>query len=83
MTDWKRPGLSDAPNEPCVVFILNNARAYEHKHPDMAMLLEEVGELALALAGRHEHEPFTELVQIAGICLNWMSQIRKAKEALK
>ncbi len=81
MTDWKRPVIADAPEEPSVVFIVNNARAYEDKSPDLAMLLEEVAELAAALSGRHEHDAFTELVQIAGICLNWMGQLREITNA--
>jgi len=35
-------------------------------------LLEEVGELALAIAGIHEHNVDYELQQIASICLNWL-----------
>jgi hypothetical protein len=38
----------------------------------LRMLLEEVGELAEALDGAHEHPAEVELVQIAGIALNWL-----------
>jgi len=37
-------------------------------------LVEEVGELASALAGRHEHTPEFELRQIAAIALNWLAE---------
>ena len=37
-------------------------------------LVEEVGELASALAGRHEHTPEFELRQIATIAMNWMAE---------
>lgn len=42
-------------------------------------LLEEVGELALSLRGRHEHSPETELRQITSICLNWLEYREKKK----
>jgi NTP pyrophosphatase (non-canonical NTP hydrolase) len=35
-------------------------------------LLSEVGELADALKGKHEHPKEVELIQIAGICINWL-----------
>ena len=37
-------------------------------------LVEEVGELASALAGRHEHSPEYELRQIAAISINWLAE---------
>ena len=37
-------------------------------------LVEEVGELASALAGRHKHTPDYELRQIAAIALNWLAE---------
>lgn len=37
-----------------------------------ARMVEEVGELAGALKGTHEHTPDWELSQIAAICLNWL-----------
>lgn len=42
--------------------------------PDLRMLVEEIGELAAALAGTHEHTPALELVQIGGIVANWLRQ---------
>jgi len=38
------------------------------------LLLGEVWELLLALVGRHEHSPQIELMQIAGICANWIAK---------
>ncbi len=35
-------------------------------------LSAEVGELADAIKGKHEHSSDVELIQIAGICLNWL-----------
>lgn len=60
-----------------VEFAVANARLHSRKQPSLAMLLEEVGELALALEGRHEHPPEYELVQIGGIVLNWLRAIMK------
>lgn len=42
----------------------------------LAGMVEEVGELASALEGRHEHEPDMELRQIASIALNWLARRR-------
>ena len=49
-----------------------NAAIHRDKEPTLGMLLQEVGELALALEGKHEHPPAVELVQIGGIILNWL-----------
>ena len=38
----------------------------------LAGLMAEVGELADALHGKHEHSPDWELEQIAAIALNWL-----------
>lgn len=38
-------------------------------------LLEEVGELGMALLGLHEHAPEFELAQIASIAINWRNRI--------
>jgi hypothetical protein len=38
----------------------------------LARLVEEIGELASALVGHHEHSPDYELRQIAAICMNWL-----------
>ena len=40
----------------------------------LAGLIEEVGELAEALIGDHEHLPVEELMQIGGIAVNWISR---------
>jgi len=36
--------------------------------------MQEVGELASAISDNHEHTPAFELVQVAGICVNWLYQ---------
>lgn len=46
----------------------------------LAGLVEEVGELASALNGRHEHDPEYELRQIAAIAMNWL-HMRAIREA--
>jgi hypothetical protein len=56
--------------------LMTNARAHRASRPDLRMLVEEVGELASALAGDHEHDPEFELVQIGGIALHWLINIR-------
>ena len=43
-------------------------------------LVEEVGELASALAGRHEHTPELELRQIAAIAINWLAERKEREE---
>ena len=61
----------------------------QHRHtwqdePDERWLkgmVEEVGELASALAGRHEHTPDYELRQIAAIAINWLAE-RKSREGM-
>lgn len=62
------------------------ANAAKHKHgtpPEgwdyqrdlryLRSLMEEVGELAAALKGKHEHPMELEVIQVAGICLNWLN----------
>jgi len=39
------------------------------------MLVEELLELSLALSNHHEHLPEHELVQIAGIAINWLADL--------
>uniref|UniRef100_A0A6M3M260 Uncharacterized protein n=1 Tax=viral metagenome TaxID=1070528 RepID=A0A6M3M260_9ZZZZ len=49
-----------------------------------ARLMQEVGELASALVGDHEHSSDWELAQIASIALNWLElrgDIREVREA--
>lgn len=53
-------------------FVVMNASLHQEKEPTLGMLLEEVGELALALEEKHEHSPAVELVQLGGIVLNWL-----------
>jgi len=38
----------------------------------LAKLVEEVGELAVAIVGIHEHTVEHELDQIGSICMNWL-----------
>lgn len=38
-------------------------------------LIQEVGELALALIGRHRHRPQHELKQIVSIAVNWLDKL--------
>jgi len=45
----------------------------------LAGLMAEVGELADALHGKHEHSPDWELEQIAAIALNWLDMRNGAK----
>jgi NTP pyrophosphatase (non-canonical NTP hydrolase) len=40
----------------------------------LARLMQEVGELASALADDHDDTPEHELAQIASICLNWLDK---------
>lgn len=57
----------------------SQAKTWQDK-PDwfwLVSLLEEVGELALALIGLHRHTPEVELTQIAGICINWIEKRSK------
>ena len=35
-------------------------------------LVEEIGELASSITGKHDDHPHWELMQIASICLNWL-----------
>ena len=57
-----------------------NVAQHYHKSPDLPMLLGEISELAYAIAGRHEHDPEIELMQIAGICVNWLMQLQNRRE---
>ena len=54
---------------------------YGHDDPEWRWcmrLLEEVGELVLALLGLHKHSPDLELRQIASIAMNWL-EVREVK----
>jgi len=55
--------------------IVINAGDNEDKNTTLPTLLAEVAELAYALEGRHEHPPEHELIQIAGICINWLRRL--------
>ena len=41
-------------------------------HQWLPGLIEEIGELASSIAGKHEDHPHWELMQIASIALNWL-----------
>ena len=49
----------------------------------LSRLMEEVGELASALNGRHEHTPELELMQVATLCLNWLDMRESTSEQIK
>lgn len=38
-------------------------------------LVAEIGELADSIKGKHEHPVEVELIQIAGICVNWLNSL--------
>lgn len=40
----------------------------------LVVLLRELGELSNSIYGKHEHPPQLELIQIAGIAINWLRQ---------
>lgn len=60
----------------------DNSASNERKY---LTLCAEVGELADAIKGKHEHSPQVELIQIAGICINWLRTMPEfdVEEALK
>lgn len=55
-----------------MALISYNANAHLDCEPTLGTLLEEVGELARALEGKHEDHPGMELVQIGGIVVNML-----------
>ena len=57
--------------------VAKNARDRRLCRPSLRMLVEEVGELAAALAGDHQHPPDWELRQIAAIALHWLINIKE------
>lgn len=65
--------------------VLRNAAKHEPRHGTpvegwdqardlryLRTIVEKVGELASALANKHEHPMELGVIQIAGICLNWL-----------
>lgn len=44
----------------------------EHAHRYLRSLVEETGELAAAIKGKHEHPDTLELLQVNGISRNWL-----------
>jgi len=60
--------------------VIDNANKFLHKmrdnpRPDerkFLTLLGEIGELADSIKGKHHHPKEVELIQIAGICINWL-----------
>jgi len=43
-------------------------------------LLSEIGELADSIKGKHNHPVEVELIQIAGICTNWLVALKAEKD---
>jgi hypothetical protein len=55
--------------------IVANANAHADMRPrTIGSLIEELGEFALALEGRHEHTPEAELIQLGGSVINMLRQ---------
>lgn len=40
----------------------------------LVVMLREIGELSNSIYGKHKHPPQLELIQIAGIAINWLRQ---------
>lgn len=61
--------------------VYENAQAHidYQPRPDFHQLVEEVLELSQAVRGHHEHPVEFELIQIAGIVLNWLGDIEEAE----
>jgi len=57
--------------------VRDNAMAHQANNTKLRTILAEVAELAYALDGEHEHTPEIELVQIAGICVNWLVRLTR------
>lgn len=60
--------------EDCIYLVAQHSETWR-KEPEsywLSRLIEEVGELAMALNDRHEHTPELELRQIAAIAINWL-----------
>jgi len=51
----------------------------DHK---LVVLLRELGELSNSLYEKHEHPPELELIQISGICINWLRRFPEDKVIL-
>ena len=66
--------------------VINHRLSYRNHRRDKddnywyRMLAEEFAELTLALEGKHEHCPDLELMQIAGICINWLEKRQEESE---
>jgi|GEM_PF-3594764 len=61
--------------EQALSLVRKNAVSNQHRNTKLRTIIAEVGELAYALDGKHEHPPELELVQIAGICVNWLVRL--------
>lgn len=59
-----------------LVLVRENVIAHQKNNTKLRTILAEVAELAYALDGEHEHPPELELIQIAGICVNWITRLR-------
>lgn len=73
-------------NQAIIDAVVRNAAKHKHRHGTpvegwdqardlryLRSLMEEVGELASALANKHEHPMELEVIQAAGILLNWLN----------
>lgn len=71
--------MGSKPKKHIVEALVRNAEKHEARwtkgpnHPGyMFSLVEELGELATALQGKHEHPPELELLQLGGLIINWL-----------
>lgn len=63
-----------------LALVRENAITHQDKNTKLRTILGEVAELAYALDNQHEHTPKYELVQIAGICVNWITRLQEAQQ---
>lgn len=66
--------------------ILSERVRQDHLHPDfpeekrLAILMEEVGEVATALQNNDLSNLKDELIQVAAVCVRWIEQINGVDE---
>ncbi len=58
----------------------DHGRTWQYRDENywLKRLMQEVGELASALAGEHDDPPEWELMQIRAICGNWLAKRQRA-----
>jgi NTP pyrophosphatase (non-canonical NTP hydrolase) len=65
-----------------VVAILQERKRQDQLHPEfqdskrLAVLVEEVGEIAEAIQNRDMKNLEEELIQVAAVCVRWLEQIK-------